>query len=190
MMYSEADLDQLAAPNVDRAWFFELDLPTGVVHLHSGVGRVVVDGIPWLGVTDPVGGRVLSMGMVSEPRFGQAAAVILTLTGVTSEFLSSFWSGRRAVEGRSASIWWASVDVESQQILISRKALFRGGRMTAPGISMTGATGRVATLTVESPFSAKNYPVGGRWNGSDQRRRHPGDKGLDFVGVEVMEHWR
>ncbi|RYG99558.1 MAG: transcriptional regulator, partial [Alphaproteobacteria bacterium] len=30
-------------------------------------------------------------------------------------------------------------------------------------------------------------PFGGRWTSADQRRRYPGDKGLDYVGVKVTE---
>ena len=43
------------------------------------------------------------------------------------------------------------------------------------------------TVTLESIFSSQNYAFGGKWNGADQRRRYPGDKGLDFVGVKVTE---
>lgn len=188
-VFSDDDVERLAAPHVCRAWFAWLDLPAGPAWLHSGPGHLLVDGIEWLGMTDPVGGRLLSIDQLTEPRFTQAAAVVLTLTGVTSEFLQSFWSGRSAVEGRSAQIWWAAFDQETQKIIIPRKSLFPRGRMTSPKITMKGVSGRTATITVENLFSSRNYPVGGKWSSADQKRRYPGDLGLDFVGVDVTELW-
>ncbi len=186
-LFSDTDLARLTAPHICRAWFVWLDLPAGAAWLHSGTGRVTVDDIEWLGVTDPTGGRLLALSQVVEPRFGQAAAVTLTLTGVSAEFLAEFWSGRSAIEGRSARIWWAAIDQETQEIVIPRKLLFARGRMTSPKISTRGVSGRTASLTIESLWSTRNFPPGGRWNPADQRRRYPGDKGLDFVGVDIVE---
>lgn len=189
-LFTDADLDRLSAPHIVRAWFAWLDLPAGEAWLHSGVGRVKVDDVEWLGVTDPIGGRLLSLGSITEPRFGQASAITLTLTGVSDEFLASFWSGRRAVEGRSALIWWAALDPETQEILIPRKSLFPRGRLTSPKIHRDGLGTRTASITIESIWSARNYPPGGRWSPADQKRRYPGDKGLDFVGVDIKEMWK
>lgn len=186
-LFSDGDLTRLQAPHVCRAWFAWLDLPSGEAWLHSGTGRVTLDGIEWLGVTDPNGGRLLGLSQVVEPRFGQAAAVTLTLTGVSSEFLNSFWSSRREVEGRSAKVWWVALDQETQEVLIPRKLLFARGRMTSPKISTRGVGGRTASLTIESLWSTRNFPPGGRWSPADQKRRYPGDKGLDFVGVDIVE---
>ena len=186
-LFSATDMSRLEAPHICRGWFVRLDLPGGEAWLHSGTGRVMLDGIEWLGVTDPTGGRLLALSQVVEPRFGPAAAVTLTLSGVSAEFLAEFWSGRRAVEGRSADIWWAAFDQETQEVVIPRKRLFNRGRMTSPKISRRGVGGRTASLTIESLWSSRNFPPGGRWSPADQRRRYPGYKGLDFVGVDVVE---
>lgn len=186
-VFSPTDIERLARPHVARAWFAELDLPSGLARLHNGVGRVSVGGYEWLGVTDPLGGRMVAVTGVEEPVFGQAAAVMITLTGANKAFLQSVHATARQIEGRDASIYWAAFDGETQQILIEPKLLFPRGKMTAPAIQWTGIGVRLVTLTIESIWSAKNFAPGGRWNAADQKRRYPGDRGGEFIGVTVSE---
>jgi len=160
------------------------------MYLHSGVGKVNLDGIDWLGVTDPIGGRLLGLGTVEEPRFGQAAALSFVLSGVNQAFLKSVYEARGDLEGRPAYVWWAAFNAETQKILIPRKLVFPRGRITSPKLTWQGIGVRTVTLTIESIFSAQNFAPGGRWNAEDQKRRHPGDRGLEFVGVNVVENWQ
>lgn len=187
--FTDKEKEQLAAPHVCRAWFAALDLPSGMAYLHSGTGRVALDGLEWRGVTDPIGGRLLSIGTVEEPQFGQAASLTLMLTGCDAAFLRSVYASRAALEGRSAEVWWVAFDPETQEVLIPRKRMFPRGRITSPKISWSGIGTRTVQITVENIFSAQNYAPGGRWNPADQKRRFPGDLGLDFVGVDIVEYW-
>ncbi len=186
---SAADAALLVRPHVARAWFGDFDLPSGMSYLHSGVGRVTVNGHEYRGVTDPVGGRLVSISDVDEPQFGQAPSVTITLTGVDRAFISEVMSSGRQIEGRSATIYWAMFDGETQRILTSLVPVFPFGRMTAPSITWQGIGVRVVTFTIESIWQAKNFAPGGRWNPADQRKRFAGDLGLDFVGVAVSENW-
>ena len=47
-VFAAEDIERLLAPHVTRAWFARLELPSGELFLHSGVGRVVLDGVTWL----------------------------------------------------------------------------------------------------------------------------------------------
>ncbi len=188
-VFSEADLDRLAAPHVARAWFLAADLPTGMARFHNGVGRVVAGGYEWRGVTDPVGGQLVSLSNIEEPRFGQAVAVQVTLSGANLAFFRSMHDNARDIEGRSADVYWAAFDGETAEVLIEPKRLFRG-QFSAPALSWGGIGIRTVSLTIESIWSAQNFPFGGRWNGADQRKRYAGDLGLDFVGVDVAEVWK
>lgn len=188
-IFTEAEIALLAAPHVARAWFVMLDLPSGVSRLHSGVGRVQAGGYEWRGVTDPIGGRLLSIDGVEEPAFGQAAAITLTLTGANRDFLRSVDIAAREIEGRSADVYWAAFDGETQQLIVGLKKLFGRGRMSAPSLQWQGIGLRTVSLTIESLWSSQNFPPGGRWNGAGQRRRFAGDLGLDFVGVKIEENW-
>lgn len=188
-IFSEGDRDRLSAPHVARAWFLELDLPDGIVRLHNGIGVVTAGGRDWRGVTDPIGGQLVQMSAVEEPRFGQAVSINITLSGANKAFLQSVHSTRREIEGRRADLYWAAVDGETGEFLIGPKRLFPG-KITSPVIHWQGVGTRLVTVTIESLWSGDNYPFGGRWNDADQRRRYPGDKGLQYCGVKVQEQWK
>lgn len=187
-IFSDADLDRLAAPHVARAWFIEMDLPSGTARLHNGTGRVTLGGHEWRGVTDPIGGQLVSLSPVEEPRFGQAVAVTVTLSGANREFFQSVHTTAREMEGRRADLYWAAFDGETGEVLIGLKKLFPG-KMTSPTLQWHGIATRTVSLTIESIWSSQNYAFGGKWTDADQRRRYPGDKGLQYVGVRVSENW-
>lgn len=187
---SQVDSEALARPHVARLWLAKLDLPTGIAFLHSGTGRVTIDGQVWRGVSDPVGGRLVSVGQVDEPQFGQAASVTLVLAGADKAFIQSVHATASQVEGRAATVYWAAFDGETQQLVTALIPVFPFGRMTSPTIKWQGIGVREVSLTVESIWQAKNFPPGGRWNPADQHRRFPNDKGLDFVGVEITDYWQ
>lgn len=189
-IFTAAEIEALAQPHVARAWFVMLDLPSGVARLHSGVGRVTVGGFEWRGVTDPIGGRLVSIAGVEEPAFGQAAAVTITLTGADRSFLQSVHATRRQIEGRPANIYWCAFDGETQTPLMALKGLFTRGRMSSPSLQWSGVGVRTVSLTIENIWAAQNFAPGRKWNPADQQRRYPGDKGLDYVGQKVSENWR
>ena len=188
-VFTEAELDWLARPHIARAWFHDLDLPTGHAYLHNGTGRITIGSHEWRGVTDPVGGQIVSMGNVEEPRFGQAVAVDVTLSGANKDFFKSVHASARAIEGRRGDLYWAAFDAETATIWPRGLVRLFPGKITSPLLQWQGIGGRTVSITLESIWSSQNYAVGGKWQGADQRRRFPGDKGLDFVGVKVSENW-
>lgn len=183
-------MDLLARPHISRAWFAALDLVQGISYLHSGTGRVTIDGVEWRGVSDPLSGRLVGISQVEEPAFGQASAVTLTLSGANREFIQSVHATAREIEGRQADIYWAAFDGESQTIILGLKKLFPRGRMTSPAIHWTGINQRTVSVTIENIFASQNFPPGGRWNHAGQLQRYPGDLGLEYVGVDISETWR
>lgn len=187
-LFSQADMDKLAGPHVSRCWFGEFDLPSGYARLHSGVGRVQAGGYEWRGVSDPLGGQMVGVSQVEDPRFGQAAKIDITIGSVNVAFYQSVKADARDIEGRSAKIWFGMFDPETEE-LIMFKPVFARGFMSAPTLRRQGVGTRQIGLTIESMWQSQNYPFGGRWTPADQRRRYPGDKGLDLVGVKVTEQW-
>lgn len=187
--FTPDEIEALGRPHVARAWFAELDLPAGMTRLHSGVGTVTIDGLKWRGVSDPIGGRMVSISGVREPAFGQAAAVTIVLSGADREFIRSVHATRSDIEGRSANIYWCAFDGETQRPITGLKGLFTRGYMSAPSISWSGLASRTVSITIENIWSAQNFKPGNRWNPTGQRDLYPGDKGLDFVGVKVDEGW-
>lgn len=188
-IFTEEDMEKLKRPHVARAWFLEMDLPIGITRLHNGTGRVTIGGNVWKGVTDPLGTQIVSLSNIEEPRFGQAVAVEVALAGANKEFFKSVHVSAKEIEGRRADLYWAAFDAETEELIIPLKKLFPG-KLSAPSLNWSGIGIRTVTVTIESIWSSQNYPFGGQWNPADQRRRYPGDKGLDFVGVKVMENWK
>lgn len=189
-LFSDAGIEWLARPHISRVWFAALDLPSGVQYIHSGVGTFTHDGHDWLGIADPVGGRLVSMSQVEEPVFGQAASINFILSGVTAEFLQEWKAMAREMEGRPADVYWAAFDPETWQIWPDGLvAMFPSGRISSPGLHRIGLGVRAVSLTVESEFAAMNFPTGEQWSDADLQRRYPGVRGFEYLGQQISEQW-
>lgn len=186
-LFSQADMDWLAGPHIARCWFGEFDLPSGYAYLHNGVGRITVGGQVWTGVSDPIGGQMVAVNSVEDPRFGQAAKVEILIAGVDVAFFRSVKDDARDIEGRSAKLKFGAFDAETGEVRLFKQLL--PGYMTAPSLHRQGVGVRYIGLTIENFWEAQNFPFGGKWTDADQRRRYAGDKGLQFVGVKVSEQW-
>lgn len=192
-LFSSGDLEKLAGPHVGRAWFVHLMLtntsPATDLRLHNGVGVANIGGFEWRGVTDPFGGRLVAIGDVEDPQFGQAPQVSIVLSGVDLDFVRSIHLSARDLEGADCDIYWSMVDPETGEVLIALKRLFPG-TLSSPSVIREGVGRRGVSFTVESIWASKNYAPGGKWNGANQRRRFAGDLGLDYMGVAVADNWR
>lgn len=186
-LYSEAEMAFLRRPHIARAWFADLDLPSGRWRLHNGVGRKTVGGFEWRGVSDPAGGQLASISAVEDPRFGQAAKIDIVLAGVNLDFLRSVKDQGRQIEGRQADVYWCAFDQETQEVWPSGLKKMFPGYLSSPRISWSGIGSRTVSFTIESLWHSQNFPFGGLWTPADQKVRYPGDKGLDYVGVKVQE---
>jgi hypothetical protein len=184
-IFSETDYDRLAGPHVARLWFAEIELSSGTKRYHGGVGRITAGGHVWTGVTDPLSGQLVNVAAVEDPRFGQAAAVAITIGGISKEFWTEIKQTARQMEGDRCDLFWASFDPETGVIDITLKKMFPG-KLSAPALFRALGV-RHCVFTVESLWQSQNYPFGGRWNSADQERRFPGDLGGQFIGVEVQE---
>jgi len=188
-VFTEADMDRLALPFVARAWLGEFDFPRGVQYLHSGTGRVTIDGHEFIGVSDPANKRLVGVGQIEEPQFGAAAAVAIVLSAPSKELIQQVYADARDIEGRAATIYFAQFDAETQARISQLVPMIRHGKMSAPSIEIQGLRIRQVSLTVENIWSAHNYAPGGRWSPADMERRFAGDKGGAFIGVKIPENW-
>lgn len=188
--YSEADLDAISGPHIQRAWFCEVDLPSGLRRLHTGMGPVAIGGHEWEGVSDPFGGQLVGIGSIEEPEFGQASAVDVVISGANRSFLRSMWEDRHAVEGARCDLFVATFDAESGEVVVPLKLWFPG-KLTAPKFSIVGANVRFITMKVVSPFEGLNFPeTNTMWSPAGQRARFPGDEGLDLINANIIEEYR
>lgn len=183
-----SDLSALEAPHVARAMFFDVQLASGRRRLHSGAGDVTIGGHIWEGVNDPSGEVIVAAGQIQEARLGEAPTVDITVAAASREWLREMWS--EVVEGAACDVYWAMFDGETQAVVMDLRLLFRG-RLSAPSFRRVGLTVRDVTLTIESEYSFLNFPTPAMdWTTASQRRRYPGDKGLDFIGSDIVTVWK
>jgi hypothetical protein len=188
-LFTSDQIEALRAPHVNRAWFVELDLPSGMVRYHSGIGTVSAGGRTWQGVSSPTGGRLVSIDTIEEPRFGTAAAIGLAIAGVDVAWFQSVKTAARSIEGRTAAVYFGMFDAETQEIIGPLVAVFPSGRMSAPSLQRSNGI-RAVTLTIESIFSTRNYQPGGKWNSAGQKARYPGDLFFDLLTAKTQEIWK
>ncbi|TWF53270.1 transcriptional regulator [Neorhizobium alkalisoli] len=186
-LFSQADRAYLRRPHISRVWFALLDLPSGPARLHSGAGRVKIAGAEWRGITDPGGSQLVSIGAVEEPRFGVAAKIDIVIAGVNVDFLRSVKTVARELEGRRADVYWCAFDQETAQPWSGGMKKLWPGKLSSPVIRWAGTGIRTIAFSIEGPWQSQSYQFGGKWNPADQRRRYPGDKGLDFIGTKIQE---
>ena len=186
-IFTDEDIAWLRRPHISRVWLAEIDLPGGLLRVHSGAGSWTVAGYDWKGITDPGGMQLVSVGDVVDPRFGQAAKLDIVISGVNAAFFKSVKDTARQLEGRSAIVYWTAVDQETETIWSGGLKKLFPGYMSSPTLVRQGVGIRTIKLGIESLWQSQNFPWGGILNDADQRRRFPGDKGLEYVGVNVNE---
>lgn len=189
-LFADEDLDALSGPHIQRAWFADVVLPSGRRRLHTGMGMVSIGGFEWEGVSDPFGAQLVGFGSIEEPRFGQAPAVDIVMSGANRAFLKSMWDDRHAIEGAPCDMYFATFDAETGDVVIPLRKMFPG-KLTAPRFSFVGASIRSISLKVVSIFEGLNFPTtGAMWSPAGQRARYPGDKGLDFMNADLVEDYK
>lgn len=187
-IFSAADIARLSAPHVARAEFADVQFPSGRRRLHTGFGPVTVGGYTWEGLNDPYGGQLVQLGGMQEPRFGRAPAVDAVFAGTNKTFLKQVWDDD--VEGVACDLYWAMFDGETGEVL-SDLVLLLKGRLSAPRIAFEGLGVRSIAIRIVGADEGLNFPVPrSDWSPADQRARYPGDKGLDFVGSELIEVYK
>ena len=186
MIFNGGDLEVLRRPHVGPSMFLEIDLPSGIRRFHNGAGNVTVGGLQWEGVTDPFGERAAIVQEIDYPEFGTAPAVVIPIVGCDATFMSYMRSNDATIEGRPARIYIAAIDPETMETAIPLRLIFRG-RITGIKPVWEGIGTRTVVVVLESIWHARNFGYDGKWNDASQRRRFPGDKGQQYVGVKVTE---
>ncbi|KPF47064.1 hypothetical protein [Rhizobium sp. AAP43] len=186
-IFSEADRAFLRRPHIARAWFVELQLPSGTWRLHNGVGRKTVGGVEWRGVSDPGGRQLVSLSAVEDPRFGQAAKLDIVISGVNVDFVRSVKDQARLIEGAPADVYWCAFDQETQEVWSGGLKKLFPGYLSSPRRQSQGIGIRTVSFTIETLWQSQNFVFGGAWTDAAQQMRYPGDKGLQYVGVKVTE---
>lgn len=187
-LISTGDAERLAEPHICRAILLVIEMPGGDLNMHNGVGTITVNGVEYRGVSYPEGGRVVRMGVIPQPEFGQAAAVEIILCGADVAFFKQMRDLAPDIEGLPATLYWCLFDQETQQLEKGPFAVFPRATISAPKLQVGPQPGlRNISINIEGPFADLNFPALGRWSRAGQRGRYAGDAGMDLMGVDVQE---
>jgi hypothetical protein len=171
---NEAAIEQ---PVVAPVLFAELDFPSGFVRVSSGVGTIAWGGYDWLGI-----GTFGDVSGLTESAELERKTVTYTLRGVPSDLIAVVLGEQ--YQGRPDKVYLGFFHTATRQ-LIADPELLHAGRMDVSTIR----EGNSCTITVssESRIAAWSRPIVRRYTDTEQQRKYPGDKGLEFISQAAQK---
>jgi len=153
------------------AMMVEFELDSGISRMWTGVGTKKIDGKEWYGVGD-----LASISAIEETLELKAAGISISLSGVSSEWLSVALS--EPYQGRTVNIYYCLFDENWKQKMDSY--FLWSGELDVFSID-EGEKTSVITVTAESILIDLELPRVRRYTDADQQSEYPGDKGLEFI---------
>lgn len=147
----------------------------GVVRLWEGAGSIEVDSLNWRGFAE--------LGSISEASFGfgdAAGNITYTLSGVSPALITKAQDESASVRGRSVFLYSHFFDVLTLQPL-DDFYLLREDIMDVLTYSGEGPDQRSISVVAETIWVFRNAASFAYFSDKDQKKRWPGDRGLEFV---------
>jgi hypothetical protein len=158
--------------------FAAFEFASGPVFLWSGVGEIATAGLGTLPAATWTGAGTLgAVSAVEETAGLRANGVTFTLSGVAASLLAVALGEH--YQGRRARLWLAYFD--SAWTPIADPILLVNGKMDQMELVDEGGVATIR-LSVENRLIDFERPADpGFYTDADQKRRFPGDKGLEYV---------
>lgn len=187
-IFTDDQVVRFSEEHVCYAILARLDFASGSVYLWEGGGKLTAGGQDWIGVSDPDGNRLVEIGEIVLPEPNVASAIRLGLTGLDATAIANVVADSAEVEGRPAELFICMFDADERPIgdPVSLDPL---SYMTAFSYRVRGMSERSIAITIEGPWSGKNFAPGSQLTDADQQRRHPGDRVCKFVGSIAEVAW-
>lgn len=167
--FSDSMIDFLSRPNVTTVTAFRLDLISGVVCAHTGVGPLVIDGETYLGV-----GIFGQIEEVTEQNGTSPSQLQLQVSGFETSLTATFLNER--CRGRSAKVILVAIDDDGQ---IGAADLIYSGEIASANIESGGQNAISVTLT--NRFERWQMALPNRFNDESHQVRAPGDRFFRYV---------
>lgn len=159
-----------AQASVVMLMFAELDLPSGTLYVHDGIGTFTWGGHDWLGV-----GQFGSVNNVQETLDSIALPVDVTLSGVETQFITDAMETQ--YHGRDATLYVGLVDPEDNVLLDTPQAVW-DGYMDVMTIEVSQGS---ASITLRLENRLRRNPASARYTQEDQQLRYPTDTFLEYL---------
>jgi len=143
----------------------------GTLRFWSGTGNLVWDSETFVG-----SGTLLSVSEVSETQNTEAQGVQFTLTGIPSSILAI--ALLEPYQGREIKLYIGALDDDFA--LVGEPYELFSGFMDVMEFQENGDSATITLSAEHHLIELKKVKVS-RYTPEDQKRKYPGDKGLDFV---------
>jgi len=171
---SDADADLVAqtqAPVLYPIFLGEIGYGEGAERAWTGIGPLVWDGKTFEGAAG-----LVSVSAVVESSGLEANALTFTLSGVPVEKIQQAIADFRY--GLPAKLWLGVLDADG--IMIGEPYQLANKITDSIKIDDSGDTCSIS-ITAESPAVTMDAALNWRYTDADQKRRHPGDRGFEYV---------
>ncbi|ENN8404518.1 hypothetical protein ACQDBC_002474 [Proteus mirabilis] len=146
-----------------------LDLKSGVVRVHTGVGNIIIAGEIYQGV-----GQFGAIESVGENMTTSPQQLIMKLSGFDSSLIGEVMNER--VRGRNAQLMLVALNEEAKPALA--EVLF-AGQISTIGVT-TGEENEIA-VTVSNRFERWSYGLPDRFTDESWSKRKKGDRIFRYV---------
>lgn len=170
--------DVLRSGHISADYLVFMDFATGPRRWWTGWGDLRANGEAWQGIGNVIG--ISDIPMSYQPSADQ---VTFTISAADADMLVLSRNSQEQVKGRDVVIYHQFFDVTNGWAPLGPAFAVYSGLMDQvrlkKGTDDEGRVSRSIELTCEGIFSNRNAPPNGRWTDSDQKRRHPGDRGCE-----------
>jgi hypothetical protein len=153
---------------------FDVGFLSGAKYYWDGFGDLAAYGHTYLGAANVVARSEIPFGIDDE-----AGDMQLTMSGVDATFVAAVRAEESEFYGRPITIWGQFFD-EALQPSGTRFHIFTGV-MDVPTYGGTGTDSRTISVPCEGEWTDRNTARNSLFSDMDQKRRFPGDRGLEYV---------
>jgi len=168
-MYSDDFIDDLATDGAVIGYAVKLEFPSETLHIHTGVGDVVIDGTTYIGV-----GELGSVNSIENVSDANPASVEIGLMGIPSTVYNSILTTN--IRGSSVTLYKV---IYSNTGYVLNAAQIVVGQVTA--YSFEFGTEGSFSLEVADEFNLYERPLQKYYTQSSWLNEHAGDNFWQYV---------
>jgi hypothetical protein len=170
------------ADNIRLLMFIKMELDSGTIHVHEGVGTLTWGGFDWLGLGD-FGG----ISSIEESEQISPFEVTLTLSGLDTDMMNEVMNQNYYL--RPVTIYMGALDLAAGTLVDEPDEIWSGFLDTA-SVSLGDDNGIM--ITCESEFAIFDQSNDSTFSDADLQADHPGDLFFEFLPsmVDSIVVWR
>lgn len=172
-MTTSPQLIELSKPVTRTVYFAEFQFRSGTMYVSSMNEPYTWNSISWVGL-----GAIGAIDAVQESDSIDAKALTFTLNIAQSSILALAAGDVAEYRGRAAKLYFCPMDESFQ--LVDTPELCWTGIMDTLAIGMDNEQGGISLRCESRAYALKRRPSL-RLNAAQQKNKHPGDTGLDYL---------